>query len=68
MERTLVDKILKKTFLGSKEKILDLTDLATNTLIQEYRFYVARFNIAIKTMISIDDYCNCYIPQTYYKN
>ena len=56
---------MHKTFqpLKNKENIqYEFTELLKNVSISQYKFYVGRFNFALKTVNNLDEFYNVYCP------
>ncbi|EAR83015.2 hypothetical protein TTHERM_01043320 (macronuclear) [Tetrahymena thermophila SB210] len=69
MRKQILQNIIKKTFdiLGEESKN-EYIDITIYRIVEQYKFNVIRFQIAIGTVASLNEYYMKYIPTCYYKN
>ncbi|KAL4454399.1 hypothetical protein ABPG73_001791 [Tetrahymena malaccensis] len=69
MRKQILQNIIKKTFdiLGEESKN-EYVDISIYRIVEQYKFNVIRFQIAIGTVASLNEYYMKYIPNFYYKN
>ncbi|KAL4466714.1 hypothetical protein ABPG72_009520, partial [Tetrahymena utriculariae] len=69
MRKQILQNIIKKTFdiLGEESKN-EYVDISIYRIVEQYKFNVIRFQIALGTVASLNEYYMKYIPNCYYKN
>ena len=62
MQKSLLINILQKTFVNSSWLRSEYGEATVEAIIEEYKFHVLRFQIALKTTPSLQQFYEKYLP------